>query len=149
MRPQKPLVSELGTASVLLAFLRHADRVKIACLTSGIHCLVDREQHPLRDLIKYGRGLSLECAYEGETFDLNGYAVDDCSQNPPRKGLPYIDVAAAYDDASGDLALFAINRDEAEAREVDFDLQGFGPSLGLVHKELAPLSWNVFNYNVR
>ncbi|MDR0909007.1 MAG: hypothetical protein LBM77_04495 [Spirochaetaceae bacterium] len=174
------MTEALSTASTLLAFMRHADRVKIACMTGGIQVAApvthegiwkSAAYYPFTQLMHYGKGLSLQTIYEGDSFDLPGYAIDDVSQNAGRCGLPYIDTAAAMDvranNHSSLLNIFAINRDDKNTRPVEFDLSAFGDCTLLEHSEmtseegpkantktvlkngklnadLQKLSWNVF-----
>lgn len=140
------MVPALGSASILLAFLRHADRVKIGCMTSGLGalCATDREHvwrtasyYPFHQLMEYGRGQSLQVAVEGDTFDLPAYAVNDTSQYPAKEGLPYVDAAAAYDEKAGALTLFAINRDPAGDTQIQLDVSAFEGYRFVEHLELC------------
>lgn len=128
------MVGALGSASVLLAFLRHADRVKIGCMTSGLAalCATDHDHvwktasyYPFHQLMEYGKGTSLRVSVESETFDLPAYAVNDTSQYPSKEGLPFVDTAAAYDEDNGTLTLFAINRDWEGDTQVELDVSAF------------------------
>ena len=58
----------LGTCSVLLTLMRHADRIKIGCATGGLGdlCATDREHtwrgasyYPFTQLMKYSGGVSI------------------------------------------------------------------------------------------
>ena len=40
MHRQGDMIDALGNASVMLVFLRHADRVKIGCMTGGLMALI-------------------------------------------------------------------------------------------------------------
>ena len=140
------MVPALGSASILLAFLRHADRVKIGCMTSGLGalCATDREHvwctasyYPFHQLMEYGRGQSLQVAVEGDTFDLPAYAVNDTSQYPAKEGLPYVDAAAAYDEKADTLTLFAINRDPAGDTQIQLDVSAFEGYRFVEHLELC------------
>lgn len=132
--PGGDMLHALTLASTQLAFLRHADRVKIACMTGGIgaicssnhdHVWKSASHYVFTQLMEYGTGVSLRPAVDCETFDLPGYFIDDNSQYTGKKGLPYLDVAGAYDEEKGSLTLFVINRNEKESYPVDFDLSVF------------------------
>jgi alpha-N-arabinofuranosidase len=101
--------------------------------------------YPFTQLMKYGRGLSLQASYEGDTFDIPGYAVDDVSQYATRTGIPYIDTAAAFDADKGELNIFALNRDSENDRSVEFDLSGFGAVSLVEHTELASADMSAYN----
>lgn len=132
--PVGDMVNALSSASVMLAFLRHADRVKIGCMTGGLGALAatDREHvwkaaahYPFTQLIRYGRGVSLQTAVDCDTFDIPGYAIDDNSQYATKEGVKFIDTAAAYDEASGELNIFVINRNWEEDNSIELDVSGF------------------------
>ncbi|MCQ2537236.1 MAG: alpha-L-arabinofuranosidase [Lachnospiraceae bacterium] len=132
--PGGDMVHALTLGGTQLAFLRHADRVKIACYTSGIGalCASDHDHvwksasyYVLTQLMKYGHGVSLQVAVDCERFDIPGYAIDDNSQYTGKKNLPYIDSAAAYDEESGDFTLFVINRHETDAMPLELDMSAF------------------------
>ncbi len=124
----------LGNDSVLLAFLRHADRVKVGCMTGGLGTLAstDRDHvwrsagyYPFTQLMTYGRGISMQTSVDCDTFDVPGYAIDDNSQYYRHEGLPFIDTAAALDEATGELNVFVINRNWEASNDVDIDVKGF------------------------
>ena len=128
------MVNALTSASTLLAFLRHADRVKIGCMTSGLGTLVatDREHvwrtaayYPFAQLMRYGQGESMETAVECDCFDIPGYAIDDNSQYYTHTGVKYIDAATAYNEENGELNIFVINRDWENDCVLDLDVSGF------------------------
>lgn len=132
--PGGDMIHALTTGSTLLAFLRHADRVKIACMTSGIgalcasnhdHVWKSASHYVLTQLMKYGTGTSLRLAVDCEKFDLPGYAIDDNSQYTGKKNLPYVDAAAAYDKGNGSLSLFIINRHTASEYPLELDISAF------------------------
>lgn len=132
--PGGDMIHALTAASTLLAFLRHADRVKIACMTGGLgalcssnhdHVWRSASHYVFTQLIEYAKGESMQVSVSGDTFDIPGYAIDDNSQYQPREGINYIDSAAAWDKESGRLAIFAINRSDEEEYPVTIDLSGF------------------------
>ena len=135
MRRRGDMIGALGNASVLLAFLRHADRVKVGCMTGGLGTLVssDKEHtwrsagyYPFTQLMEYGQGISLRVGVDSETFDIPGYMVDDNSQYPTKEGVPYIDSSATLNSEKGELTLFVINRDWENTRSVEIDASAFG-----------------------
>ena len=124
----------LGNASVLLAFLRHADRVKVGCMTGGLstvaasdhdHIWHSASYYPFVQLMNWGRGVSMRTAVDCDTFDLPGYAIDSNQQYADRNGLPYIDAAAALDAEKGELNIFVINRCWEAANLAELDVSSF------------------------
>ncbi len=135
----------LSMASVQLALLRHADRVKIGCMTGGLGALcASNHDHVWRSgsyyafsaLMKYARGISMQCSVESETFDIPGYAIDDTSQYPPKEGVHYIDAASAWDKENNRFTVFAINRSETEEYPLSVDVKGFEGYKMVSHTEL-------------
>lgn len=128
------LLQMLSMVSIQLAFLRHADRVKIGCMTGGLGalCSSSREHvwksashYAFLQMIEYARGISMRTAVECETFDLPGYAIDDTSQYAGKEGLPYVDAASAWDQEKERLAVFIINRSEENEYPLEIDVRGF------------------------
>ena len=128
------MVYALAMASIQLALLRHADRVKIGCMTGGLHALAstDREHvwksashYVFLQLMEYAKGISLDAKVESETYDMPGYAIEDTSQYTGKEGVNYIDTAAAWDEDAGRLSVFVINRNEEAEYPLTVDLKGF------------------------
>ena len=128
------MINALTGASVLLAFLRHADRVKIGCMTGGLGALTtsDKEHvwktaafYPFTQLMRYGRGVSLRTSVDCDTFDIPGYAIDDNSQYYAYEGVKFVDTAAAWDESSGELNLFVINRSWESDQDLELNVKGF------------------------
>lgn len=132
--PGGDMIPALTMASTILAFLRHADRVKIACMTGGLGALCSSNHdhvwrsgshYVMTQLMKYGRGTSMQTTVDGETFDIEGYAIDDNSQYATKEGLNYVDAATAWDDENGSLNVFVINRSDKNEYPITLDFSGF------------------------
>lgn len=128
------MLQMLSMASIQLAFLRHADRVKIGCMTGGLRalCCADREHvwksashYVFIQMMEYARGISMRTAVACETFDLPGYAIDDTSQYTGKEGLNYIDAASAWDREKERLTVFVINRSQEKEYPLTLDVSGF------------------------
>ncbi|WP_130838093.1 alpha-L-arabinofuranosidase C-terminal domain-containing protein [Lachnoclostridium sp. Marseille-P6806] len=142
-RPMADDMTEaLAMASVQLALLRHADRVKIGCMTGGLAalCANDRNHvwhsasyYVFSDMLTYGHGESMQVKTDCECFDIPAAAIDDNQQYAGHKDLPYIDSAVTMDEEKGELVLFLINRSEKELCDLTVDLRGFD-SLQLVEQ---------------
>ena len=124
----------LAMTSIQLAFLRHADRVKIGCMTGGLHalCASDHSRvwrtashYAYMQLLTYARGMSMQVKVDSETFDMPGYAIDDTSQYTGKDGVNYVDAAAAWNKEAGTLSIFVINRNEKENYPLSLDIRGF------------------------
>lgn len=132
--PGGDLLQMLSMASIQLAFMRHADRVKIGCMTGGLGALCaanhdtvwkSASHYAFMDFIKYAKGISMTTSVDCETFDIPGYAIEDTSQYPDKEGVPYVDSACAWDKESGRLTVFAINKSETEEYPLTIDIKGF------------------------
>ncbi|MCR5503545.1 MAG: alpha-L-arabinofuranosidase [Lachnospiraceae bacterium] len=132
--PGGDLLNALSMASVQLALLRHADRVKIGCMTGGLaalaasnhdHVWKAASHYVFMDLLKYAKGTSMETKVDSETYDMPGYAIDDNSQYTGKEGVNYIDAASAWDEENGRITIFAINRNEEEEYPLTLDVKGF------------------------
>ena len=132
--PGGDMMKLLSMTSIQLALLRHADRVKIGCMTGGLaslaasnhdHVWKPATRYAFRQLIDYARGTSLQTIVDSETFDMPGYAIDDTSQYTGKNNVNYIDSACAWDEKQGRLAVFVINRNETEEYPLDLDIRGF------------------------
>jgi len=128
------MLHALGTASTMLVMLRHADRITIGCATGGINdlCRTSREHvwkgasyYPFIQMIKWAKGVSLECVTDCECYDVPGYAADDMNQYGGFTGVRTIQAAAALNEEKGELSVFVINADLENEQEMSLDLRGF------------------------
>lgn len=126
------ILQALSLASIQMVFLRHADRVKIGCMTGGIDalCSADHDHvwrsapyYVMEQLIDHAKGTSLELSIDCETFDIHGYAIDDTQAYADRHGVKYVDGAAAK--CGNELTVFLINKNETESYPLELDLRGF------------------------
>ena len=126
------MVTALANASVMMLFLRYADRIKIGCMTGGIfnlaatdrlHVWKNASYYPYKQMIDWAKGTSLLPKVECGTYDIPGYAVSDMNQYDTKKGVGYIEAAAAEND--GELTVFVVNRDWNEGSDLTLDVSGF------------------------
>ena len=112
--------------ALLITFLRHADRVKIACMAQLVNVIApimtcagggvwaQTIYWPLYYVSKYGRGTALRPIVKSPSYDCADY-----------EQVPYVD-ATAVQAEDGSLTIFAINRSLEEDMELSADLRGFG-----------------------
>ncbi len=143
--PMGDMLGALGNASVLLTFLRHADRVKIGCMTGALGCLAATDgthiwktagAYPYQQLMKYGRGTALRTSVDCDTYDIPSYIVDDTNQYYEQNNVDFIDTAAAYNKETGELTIFAINRNWEDSNEIELDVSGFEGISFIEHIEM-------------
>ncbi|WP_026504188.1 alpha-L-arabinofuranosidase C-terminal domain-containing protein [Butyrivibrio sp. NC3005] len=132
--PGGDMLQALSMASIQLALLRHADRVKIGCMTGGLYALAaanhdhvwnSASHYIFMHLLKYAKGLSLTTKVSSETYDMPGYAIEDTSQYTGKEGVNFIDAASAWDKDNNRLTVFAINRNEESSYPLTIDVKGF------------------------
>ncbi len=111
---------------MLITFLKHADRLKMACIAQLVNVIapimtdvgggICRQTtfYPFQHVSKYGRGSSLRAFAVSPKYDSKVYA-----------DVPYVESAVVQNDETGELTLFAVNRNLTEAVSADFTLRGF------------------------
>ncbi|OPX42786.1 intracellular exo-alpha-(1-_5)-L-arabinofuranosidase [Ruminiclostridium hungatei] len=115
----------LALGGMLLAVLKNADRVEIACVSELVNCIshirtrngggawVLPPYYTFLLFSKYGRGTSLVTAIKSPKYDSTDFT-----------DVPYLDAAATIAD-NGDLTIFAINRSLEETLPLETELRGF------------------------
>ena len=144
----------LAAASITLSLLRHADRIKIGCATSGLHqlCATSREHawksaayYPMTQLMRFGQGTSLQTVVDCETYDVEPYAIDDMNQYGGFEKVQYIQSAAALNEEKGEMTLFVINADPSDVHELTLDVRAFSGYKFAEHAALYSADPNACN----
>lgn len=116
----------LLVGSMLMTFLRNADRVKIACMAQLVNVIApimtrngggawaQTIYYPFMHASRYGRGTSLKAIVKTPVYDCKDYT-----------DVPVIDAVATLSDG-GDVTVFCVNRDLDEDCELSLDLRSFG-----------------------
>lgn len=152
--PGGDMLHALTLASTQLAFLHHADRVKIGCMTSGLsalcasnhdHVWKSASHYVLTQLMQYAKGISLQTAVECETFDIPGYAINDTSEYPDKEGINWVDSASAWDEENGALNIFAINKNPDTEYSLDVNISAFKDYKFEKHLELYSKNFETKN----
>jgi alpha-L-arabinofuranosidase len=108
----------LVVGGALNSLMRHADRVRVACLAQLVNVIApimtdstrlvrQTTYYPYAWALASAKGQALDLATDVQTYDA-----------APVGKVPYVDVAGTIDPASGETALFALNRDLDKAREL-------------------------------
>ena len=111
--------------SLLITLLRHADRVKIACLAQLVNVIAPimtsdtgawRQTifYPFAYTSTYGRGTVLNTLVKGPVYDSKTYG-----------DAPYLDAVLVWKEENEELTLFAVNKDLEEDMEIHCDLRQF------------------------
>jgi alpha-N-arabinofuranosidase len=116
----------LVVGCMLITLLKNADRVKVACLAQLVNVIAPimteaggaswRQSifYPFMHASKYGRGTVLRGPVSSEKYDSKEYT-----------DVPYLEAVAVHNDETGELAIFAVNRNLKEALDLEADIYGF------------------------
>ena len=134
--------------------LRNADRVRLACLAQLVnviaplvtnHTGVLRQStfYPYSWALKFARGRVLDLRVESETYPIKGAGLQaDFARDAD---VPFVDLVATIDDAAGQAALFALNRDLEDERDVVIEWSDVTPTRVLSAETLTGADLKAFN----
>ena len=134
--------------------LRTSDRVRVGCLAQLVNViapLVTNDTGVLRQSIyypyawalRYARGRMLDVRVESETYPISGAGLQaDFARN---EQVPFVDVVATIDAASGQGAVLMLNRDLEAEREVVLDWREVTPTRVLTCETLTGADLKAFN----
>src|SRR5262249_39108834 len=122
-----PLAEDVYTAadavvvgSLLISLLKHAERVRCACIAQLVNVISPITTEPggraWRQATFYPFAITASLAKGGAArVELNGPTIP----TPKFGDAPAVDAVATRDGQSGDLTVFAVNRDLAKPAELD------------------------------
>ncbi|MGD9713514.1 MAG: alpha-N-arabinofuranosidase [Thermomicrobiales bacterium] len=128
------MVDALLVGSMLMTLMRHADRVKIACMAQLVNALApimtetggpawrNTIFYPFVHASRYGRGRVLQTLVSASTYDTDAFGQVSC-----------LDAIATIDDSNGEVTLFAVNRDQREMMSLQVDLRATGEVAMIEH----------------
>ncbi len=111
---------------MLITLLRHADRVKIACLAQLVNVIAPimtinggpawRQSiyYPFQHASRYGRGEALDLRAQSPTYDDKEFDA-----------VPYLEAVAVHDPEAEALTVFAVNRSLEEPLVLEGDARAF------------------------
>ncbi len=121
----------LLVGSMLITLLRHADRIKIACLAQLVNVIApiftqtgggafkQTIFYPFEHLSNFGRGAALNPIIDCPKYDCKDFT-----------DVPYLEAIATYNEESEELNIFCVNKslDESAVLTLDLlDFDGFKP----------------------
>jgi alpha-L-arabinofuranosidase len=122
------LEDALLVGGIVNTLLRHAERVRLACLAQLVNVIAPLRTEPdkvLRQTIFYPYSWALKYA-RGKVLDL---ATESARYEAPELGpVSYIDAAGTLDQPAGEACLLLLNRDLGKEREVELVWRESGPS---------------------
>ncbi len=112
------LEDALLVSGLIISLLRHADRIKIACLAQLVNVIApimtnenglfrQTIYYPYSWALQYARGRVLNALVQSPTYDV-----------PEMKAVPYIDAIATL-SGNGETSLLILNRDLSKPRQVE------------------------------
>jgi alpha-L-arabinofuranosidase len=138
VREASPLIEDVYdvtdavvAGSLLITLLRHADRVKVACLAQLVNVIAPiltepggrawRQTifHPFALTARHAGGVVLQTALDGPEVDTGAYG-----------SVPALWSTATYDADSGEIAVFVVNRSETDKVDCEIPLRALEAHLG-------------------
>ncbi|MGC8544575.1 MAG: alpha-N-arabinofuranosidase [Athalassotoga sp.] len=116
----------LLVGSMLITLLRHADRIKIAALAQLVNVIAPIMTvkggkswkqtifYPFKHASNYGRGTVLNAIVDSPKYDSKDFS-----------DVPVLDSTAVFEEESGNIVIFAVNRDQKNDLLLEGDLRGF------------------------
>jgi alpha-N-arabinofuranosidase len=116
----------LLVGSLLITILKHADRVKIACLAQLVNVIApimtenggpawrQTIYYPYMHTSLYGRGVVLNCQVSSPLYDSKDF-----------NDVPFLDSTAVWNEAAGELTIFGVNRSLDNGIVLECDLGNF------------------------
>ena len=126
------LTDAVVVGNLLISLLRHADRVRIACLAQLVNAIgaIRSEAgpswrqtifHPFALTSRHGRGTVLHTPVAAPEYDTPAFGA-----------VPKADAVAVLSDSGDELTVFAVNRDQRAPLPVVVDLRSL-PALRVAH----------------
>jgi alpha-N-arabinofuranosidase len=110
---------------MLITLLKHANRVKIACLAQLVNVIAPimtrkgggawRQTifYPFMHASNYGRGVVLQPIISTDTYDTKDFSA-----------VPYLDAIPVFNDEKDEITVFAVNRAQSKM-DLECELRGF------------------------
>jgi alpha-N-arabinofuranosidase len=127
LEDQYSVTDAVVVGSLLISLLKHADRVKAACLAQLVNVIAPIRTEPggpaWRQTIFYpfaiaarlARGTVLRVAVESPSYETAAYGL-----------VPLVDAVATLDDDTGEVAVFMVNRGQDGSTTVSIDISSLG-----------------------
>ena len=112
--------------SILITFLRHCDRIKMACLAQLVNVIapiftvtgggVFKQTifYPFEHVSNFGRGVALNPIIDCPKYDCKQYT-----------DVPYLESIATYDEENEELVVFCVNKSQDESAVINVNLLDF------------------------
>jgi alpha-N-arabinofuranosidase len=148
------LEDALLVGGLLNTLMRRSDRVKVGCLaqlvnviaplmTSDKGVLRQSTYYPYAMALKYGHGRILDMQVESETYPISAAGIRGSYARDGQ--VPFVDVVATHDAGKGQVAVFALNRDLSNERELALTFEDVTPSRVLACETVTGSDLKAFN----
>jgi alpha-L-arabinofuranosidase len=148
------LEDALLVGGLLNTLMRRSDRVRVGCLaqivnviaplmTSDKGVLRQSTYYPYAMVLKYAHGRVLDLNLDCETYPISAAGIRGSYARDGQ--VPFVDVVATYDAGAGRVAVFALNRDLANERELALDFDDITPSSVLACETVTGSDLKAFN----
>lgn len=114
----------LLVGELLITLLKHADRVKIACLAQLVNVIapimttkdgvwLQSIFYPFMQVSEFGRGVALNTTAQSETYSTKSFDT-----------VPYLESTATVDEDKRTITIFAVNRSQHDTMDLSIDFDG-------------------------
>lgn len=148
------LEDALVVGCCLISLLKHADRVKMACLAQLINVIapimtenggplwLQTTYYPYLHASLYGRGTVLHPLISSPKYDSKDFT-----------DVPYLEAISVYNEELNEVTVFAVNRHLSEGLELDVDLRSFSSvniieHIVLEHEDIKAINTKSNPHNV-
>jgi len=127
----------LVVGCLLMTLQNNCDRVRMACLAQLVNVIAPIMTrtgggawaqtifYPFMLASLHGRGTVLKAIVESDHYDTKEI-----------KAVPYLETSVIYNEAAGEITVFAVNRSLEEDMELNIELEGFAGAKLIRHTEL-------------
>lgn len=146
----------LVVGTLLITLLKHADRVKMACLAQLVNVIapIMTENggsawaqtifYPFLHASVYGRGYALETVCECDTYTVKRKVASPMAADRTME-IPYVESIAVLSEDEQALTIFAVNRSLEEEEKLELDLTGLegfhqAEHIVLVHENMKAVN---------
>ena len=128
------IIDAVANASAVIALLKHADRIKIGCMTVSLlgaiktdklHAWRSATYYTYLHFLRYGRGIALASAVTSPTYSTPGFNLNEYYQAAPYDSVPYVEAVAVHNGDEQTLTVFSINKSPAEDIPFEIDVRDF------------------------
>jgi len=136
------LEDALLVGGLVNTLIRNSDRVRIACLAQLINVIApimtndsgfyrQTIYYPYAWALQYARGAAMNVVIESPTYESQSADNRAARGGKAIESIPYVDVSATFDKASGKYSVFLFNRDLTKPRDVEIVWEDSAPSRAL------------------